>query len=721
MTKNKQRLSDLEAKILKEFAEKNAPYTHENIHSISTDLKKAYGEQYCRAALENLALKGLMEASGRGNDRSYKFHNEQGPITAKKALNDHERLAQIDRATFSASIALKELRIKGIKVFPNLSSFRFAEKGVTCLAGKNNSGKSTVLSTIHSLKKSLNFPLRDPNRDSEIESIDPDIFCDEIESTKKELELCVSTPLIALAQCADFVKSCALPIEKGRTPSNAKSWLTILELFERETLSISFEIEVDPFTKIYQVSLVKICGIEFLDLKANPGSFLVLIDGAKRLLPYSNAGTGLIKQTGIHYTRVSPPVVVKELFEILAAWISSISVVDPLRNIQMFIEMGVNKSKTNESLSNSTAILLNWRDEDRKKYGQVLDFLKKIDDSISDFSFPHNSGVAEAAIFQTTDINGPKVKLRHCGTGIAQMIGFAVAVLQHEEKKTILLDEPQAYLHPTAERALLNLIEGTPHQYIIATHSPVIINATKANLILLRKKNGASEGISTSAKDNIKDLHLIADELGTTVSAIISCAGVLWLEGDTEVGLIPLLKNHFPEVRKLMESIIPLPIPTGFVDGAGGPATSSLASAIYEYAGVPSAILIDREKRSAAAIEKLNRLFKKKLYFSSAHEVEDYLLDAEAIHEILCTERQARGITKKVPSVSAIESKINKLTIKKEQSSHILQKIFLDVLTCDYRKVNHGKALAEIILAKRPNLLSPYSKDLVTALKSMSL
>ena len=52
------------------------------------------------------------------------------------------------------------------------------------------------------------------------------------------------------------------------------------------------------------------------------------------------------------------------------------------------------------------------------------------------------------------------------------MLALAVGVLTATEPQLFLIDEPQAYLHPAAERSMLSLLESHPqHQYIIATHS----------------------------------------------------------------------------------------------------------------------------------------------------------------------------------------------------------------------------------------------------------
>lgn len=67
------------------------------------------------------------------------------------------------------------------------------------------------------------------------------------------------------------------------------------------------------------------------------------------------------------------------------------------------------------------------------------------------------------------------VRLRFCGSGVEQMLALTVGILTASEPRIFLIDEPQAYLHPHAERSLLALFERYPqHQYILVTHSPLL-------------------------------------------------------------------------------------------------------------------------------------------------------------------------------------------------------------------------------------------------------
>ena len=55
----------------------------------------------------------------------------------------------------------------------------------------------------------------------------------------------------------------------------------------------------------------------------------------------------------------------------------------------------------------------------------------------------------------------------------------------------MLIDEPHSFLHPTAERLLLEFLRrNQQHKYVITTHSAIFINAVPASQITHLTGNG---------------------------------------------------------------------------------------------------------------------------------------------------------------------------------------------------------------------------------------
>lgn len=67
-------------------------------------------------------------------------------------------------------------------------------------------------------------------------------------------------------------------------------------------------------------------------------------------------------------------------------------------------------------------------------------------------------GTGEPAIFYRE--SSAAVPLRLCGSGVEQMLALATGVLTVPAGRVFLIDEPQAYLHPHAERSFLSFLES---------------------------------------------------------------------------------------------------------------------------------------------------------------------------------------------------------------------------------------------------------------------
>jgi predicted ATPase len=77
--------------------------------------------------------------------------------------------------------------------------------------------------------------------------------------------------------------------------------------------------------------------------------------------------------------------------------------------------------------------------------------------------------------------------LSESGTGVGQVLAILYIIVTSHSPRAILIDEPNAFLHPGAVRQLFEIMKANPveHQYVIATHSPEIVRATEARHVYL--------------------------------------------------------------------------------------------------------------------------------------------------------------------------------------------------------------------------------------------
>jgi len=118
------------------------------------------------------------------------------------------------------------------------------------------------------------------------------------------------------------------------------------------------------------------------------------------------------------------------------------------------------------------------------------------------------------------DGDSKPIPMSHKGTGYRRLFMVARFRFLAEKKKgkniTYLIEEPETFLHPSAQEDLLNAFRdlSTDNQIIITTHSPVFAGATNYNSVILCKKNSQSiYDYVESGKEN-EFIDNIVKELG---------------------------------------------------------------------------------------------------------------------------------------------------------------------------------------------------------------
>jgi putative ATP-dependent endonuclease of the OLD family len=151
-------------------------------------------------------------------------------------------------------------------------------------------------------------------------------------------------------------------------------------------------------------------------------------------------------------------------------------------------------------------------------------------------------------------------------------------------------EEPEAHLHPQAQRAVFGEITSVSGQHVISTHSPYVASVARLNDFRVVRRSAtvtvrSTEGISSdpfvdqAALSKIRRfcLHRNGDMLFARL--------VILGEGDTDAGVLPELAKVFwgvrPEERGI--SIVPM-------DGAGNARTFAT---FLERLGIPWVLLLD--------------------------------------------------------------------------------------------------------------------------------
>lgn len=228
------------------------------------------------------------------------------------------------------------------------------------------------------------------------------------------------------------------------------------------------------------------------------------------------------------------------------------------------------------------------------------------------------------------------VPLAESGTGIGQVLAILCVLLTSDYPRSIIIDEPQSFLHPGAVRKLFDVLRHHSlheHQYIVTTHSPTVLTASEARTILLVRKEGMASRIDRIDADDTEDLRLFLAEIGARLADVFGADGILWVEGPTEERCFPLILTQLLE-RPLLGNVILGVRQTGDFDCKQARAAFDIYRRLSRGRGLlPPAVgfVFDREGRTERERDDLIRESGGTVAFLPRRMYENYLLNPEAI------------------------------------------------------------------------------------------
>lgn len=290
----------------------------------------------------------------------------------------------------------------------------------------------------------------------------------------------------------------------------------------------------------------------------------------------------------------------------------------------------------------------------RKIFEQFNEYVSKIFPEIQVISV-HNIKIKERPVLSSSSIEilvwskdavendreDLAIPLSACGTGIGQVLAILYVVLTSQEPRTIIIDEPQSFLHPGAAKKLIEILKEFPqHQYFIATHSPMIIAAANPSTIVkLRYEDGESKAEVMNLND-IQEQRSLLTDLGVRLSDIFGMDNILWVEGETEEDCFPMILEKLAKTSSLRGLQI---LRVRKVGDFQQKSTKAADNTFYIYDRLSSRIslfpdqmrfVFDRENRSNAEIAKQKR-DRPNLFFLPRCMYENYLLHPQAITSII--------------------------------------------------------------------------------------
>ncbi len=223
--------------------------------------------------------------------------------------------------------------------------------------------------------------------------------------------------------------------------------------------------------------------------------------------------------------------------------------------------------------------------------------------------------------------------LSQVGTGILEFV-IVLTNLIGSKNNVFVFEDPELHLHPSTQRSLSKLIEShsKDNQVIIITHSPTFVNYINVmRNTIVRYKEGQTA--ITQLKKNTfteQELSKLSKELNGEKKEIFFSRAVLLVEGDTELGALPIFAEKIGKNFDIYNI---------FVCSVGGKKSFSLYQKLLENFEIPYAILCDEDALELKNVDE----YKNKLMLNP--NFEEYLINA-GFNEIIDKAKREIGRSK---------------------------------------------------------------------------
>ncbi len=251
-----------------------------------------------------------------------------------------------------------------------------------------------------------------------------------------------------------------------------------------------------------------------------------------------------------------------------------------------------------------------------------------------------------------------------CGNGLEQALIILSAVHGGSDEGLNLLDEPHNFLHPSAERRLLEILRKSPKRIIAATHSPILINGVHADAITLIAPPGeAYEDYLDRGSFDSRTLALSTIGFRNSDALFHDC--LVFVEGPSDAEMLPILLRKIEISEDKVENI-GFPLLEGVEELKND---EQVRQKVSSYEKLLSAIgehkqkhiyLFDGDRDRFNSVLKKTRIAGKELpvYFTRRTEIESYLLDPPSIAKAIAAELRTYASEVEAPSEDAIFQKL---------------------------------------------------------------
>jgi hypothetical protein len=313
------------------------------------------------------------------------------------------------------------------------------------------------------------------------------------------------------------------------------------------------------------------------------------------------------------------------------------------------------------------------------------------------------------------------IPLSDCGTGIGQVLSMLYVIINSDEARTLLIDEPQSFLHPGAIRKLFEIFkrpENQKHQYIVTTHSPTVVTACSPCKVILLRREGNESKAETIDINETTELRLFLSEIGASLSDVFGADQILWVEGKTEEVCFQDIIKKLLKMELLGTEILAVRS-VGDLTGRHKEIVLDIYKNLSRGRGLlPPALgfCFDREGLSEGDMGDLRQESGGLIRFMPRKMYENFLVNPEAIASVLNEADTGKrvDITRDVVAEWLGKNQFDGKYVSESDRGQWLQKMHAAKLLNDlfvdltetrvrYDKIKHGLKLTNIVIERFPS------------------
>ncbi|RPE27786.1 AAA family ATPase [Kitasatospora cineracea] len=285
--------------------------------------------------------------------------------------------------------------------------------------------------------------------------------------------------------------------------------------------------------------------------------------------------------------------------------------------------------------ANLATVLLHLQTNAPTVWSRLKNLVREILPNIGELTIPVNGNSCEIVFLPGESLRSERRNLKELGTGVEQLLMLLVVGMTGAAR-TIVLEDPEIGLHPSAQRALLGLLQEWSQDRLIlaATHSAAMLDWSSSSTTVLnvQRQDGAST-VSAVTTDRIRVLR----DLGIRLSDVLAADRLLVLEGPSDKAVLDVWFAE--ELRHPRVAVL----------AGGGGADARQADLLARWLADADQLeerrvlfVRDRDELSEGEVARLEK--QGNVFVLPVREVENLLLDAEALARFVNEEQDGAGV-----------------------------------------------------------------------------